>query len=57
MLFNLESGIHPVDHKVYKVNRVNDKRFTMWNQIWVRPNEVDKPRAYYTEQSKSEREI
>ena len=24
--------------------------------IWVNPNEVDKPRAYYTEWSKSERE-
>ena len=23
MLFNLESGIHAVDHKVYKVNHVN----------------------------------
>ena len=25
--------------------------------IWVSSNEVDKPRAYYTEWSKSEREI
>ena len=25
--------------------------------IWVSPNEVDEPRAYYTEWSKSEREI
>ena len=24
--------------------------------IWVSPNEVDEPRAYYTEWSKSERE-
>lgn len=34
LLFNLESGIHPVDYSGYKAKQVNDKWLTIWNQKW-----------------------